>query len=235
MPLTLTLPDVGLRIFLTVLAALAIGLDRSVEGHPAGVKTTLLVALAACLAMLQANWLMNSVGKAPDSFVVLDLMRMPLGILTGVGFIGGGAILKRGNSILGLTTAATLWFITVVGLCFGGGQIALGVAGAVLGLATLRGLKLIERRLSIERPAELTITWRDDELRDNFHVDAAFATIGSAGLQLVNFDIKHNGAERIEELRCTVRRRALPQDHGIPAPLMELSGRAGVLAWEWRE
>ena len=89
MPLTLTLPDVGLRIFLTVLAALAIGLDRSVEGHPAGVKTTLLVALAACLAMLQANWLMNSVGKAPDSFVVLDLMRMPLGILTGVGFIGG--------------------------------------------------------------------------------------------------------------------------------------------------
>ena len=71
---------------------------------------------------------MNSVGKAPDSFVVLDLMRLPLGILTGVGFIGGG-ILKRGDSIQGVTTAATLWFVTVIGLCFGGGQNELGVTG----------------------------------------------------------------------------------------------------------
>ena len=56
----------------------------------AGLRTTILVALAACLSMVQARWLMNSVGKAPNSFVVLDLMRLPLGILTGVGFIGGG-------------------------------------------------------------------------------------------------------------------------------------------------
>jgi MgtC family len=79
MPLTVTWEDAGLRIALTVLAAAAIGFDRRVEGHPLGMKTNILVALAACFAMLQANWLMNSVGKAPDSFVVLDLMRLPLG------------------------------------------------------------------------------------------------------------------------------------------------------------
>ena len=90
---------------------------------------------------------MNSVGKTSDSFVVLDLMRLPLGILTGVGFIGGGAILRRGDDVHGLTTAATLWFVTVVGLCFGGGKIGLGVAGAVLGLLTLRALKLLELKL----------------------------------------------------------------------------------------
>ena len=53
-------------------------------------------------------------------------MRLPLGILTGVGFIGGGAILKKGGSITGVTTAATLWIATVIGLCLGGGQLALG-------------------------------------------------------------------------------------------------------------
>ena len=100
----------------TILTAAAIGYDGDVEGHPAGLRTVILVALAASLAMLQANWLMNSAGKAAGSFVVLDLMRLPLGLLTGVGFIGGGAILKRGDDVRGLTTAATLWFVTVVGL-----------------------------------------------------------------------------------------------------------------------
>lgn len=98
MPLALTWADVGLRIVLTILAAAAMGYDRDLEGHPAGLRTVILVALAVCLAMLQANWLMNSVGKTSNSFVVLDLMRLPLGILTGVGFIGGGAILNAATT-----------------------------------------------------------------------------------------------------------------------------------------
>jgi putative Mg2+ transporter-C (MgtC) family protein len=184
MTLTLTPGDVALRIVLTIIAGLAFGVERSLEGHSAGAKTTILVALAACLSMLQANWLMTSVGKAPGSFVTLDLMRLPLGILTGVGFIGGGAILKRGDSVLGLTTAATLWFVTVVGLCFGGGQLALGVIGAALGLAVLRIVKEFERRLSAERQAELKIIWREDD----FSLDAALATVRSAELHLREFE-----------------------------------------------
>jgi len=54
---------------------------------------------------------------------VMDLMRLPLGILTGVGFIGGGAIFKKGDLVTGVTTAATLWMVTVIGLCLGGGQL----------------------------------------------------------------------------------------------------------------
>ena len=231
MPVTLTPLDVGLRIVLTLLAGLAIGFDRSAEGHPAGVKTTTLVALAACLAMLQANWLMPTAGKAPNSFVVLDLMRLPLGILTGVGFIGGGAILRRGNSVVGLTTAATLWFVTVVGLCFGGGQLALGIIGSLLGIGILRLLKALEQRLIEERPAELTIKWR----ADGFDLDAALAAIASAGLRLGKFDLKHDGAARTDELRCIVRRRSSPQDHSVPSGLEELSQRSEVLAWEWKE
>lgn len=231
MTLILTPTDVGLRILLTVAAGLAFGFERSVGGHSAGVKTTLLVALAACLAMLQANALMNSIGKAPDSFVVLDLMRLPLGILTGVGFIGGGAILKRDDSVLGLTTAATLWFVTVIGLCFGGGQLLLGVIGSALGIAAVRILKRLERRLSEARQAELTIKWRGD----GFDLDAAFATINSAELELRGFDLKYDRVERVEELHCSVRRTISQGDRSVPRGLIELSRRAGVLAWEWKE
>ena len=67
MPLTLAWVDVACRVALTVLAIWAIGFDRDVEGHSVGLRTSLLVALAACLAMLQTNWLMNSVGKSSDS------------------------------------------------------------------------------------------------------------------------------------------------------------------------
>jgi putative Mg2+ transporter-C (MgtC) family protein len=89
--------------------------DRGEHGRAAGLRTTLLLSLAACVAMLQGNALMYIVGKTPDSFVVLDLMRLPPGILSGVGFIGAGAILRRDNLVIGVTTAATMWFVTVLG------------------------------------------------------------------------------------------------------------------------
>jgi putative Mg2+ transporter-C (MgtC) family protein len=231
MLLALTWADVGQRIFLTLLAAAAIGYDRDVEGHAAGLRTVILVALASCLAMLQANLLMNSVGKASNSFVVLDLMRLPLGILTGVGFIGGGAILKRGDAIHGLTTAATLWFVTVVGLCFGGGQLELGVAGAALGLLTLRALKLLERKLTQQRVAALRIKWRAED----FDADAALAALRVADLQISKFVIRENLVAGVRELQCSVRHRALRDDHGLPPGLAEAARGLGVLEWEWKD
>ena len=70
------------------------------------------MCLAASLAMIPANILLPVNGKTPASFAVMDLMRLPLGILTGVGFIGGGAILKKRDLVNGVTTAATLWLVT---------------------------------------------------------------------------------------------------------------------------
>jgi putative Mg2+ transporter-C (MgtC) family protein len=126
MPLHPTWQDIALRLILTMVAGALIGFNREVRGHAAGLRTTILVALAASVAMIQTNVLLSVGGKAADSFGVMDLMRLPLGILTGVGFIGGGAILKRGSLVTGVTTAATLWIVTAIGLCFGGGQLGLG-------------------------------------------------------------------------------------------------------------
>jgi putative Mg2+ transporter-C (MgtC) family protein len=68
-----------------------------------------------------------------------------------MGFIGGGAIPRRDGLVLGVSTVATLWFVTVIGLCFGGGQMALGLAALALGMVVLSGLRFVEQRMSQER------------------------------------------------------------------------------------
>src|SRR5438876_12321638 len=118
---TLTVAGIVLRIVLTCVTAGIIGAERSERGRVAGMRTTMLVGLAACVAMLQANLLLPEHGRVADSYVTLDLMRLPLGILSGMGFIGAAAVFRRHDLVIGVTTAATLWFVTVMGLCFGGG------------------------------------------------------------------------------------------------------------------
>ena len=108
MPLELTWTDIVIRLTLTMLASGVIGLNRGARGHAAGFRTTILVGLAASVAMIQTNILLPLSGKTPEAFSVMDLMRLPLGILTGVGFIGGRTIVKKGDLVVGVTTAATL-------------------------------------------------------------------------------------------------------------------------------
>jgi putative Mg2+ transporter-C (MgtC) family protein len=109
-------------------------------------RTTVLVCTAASLAMLQMD-LLSSMPDTHNSIVRLDLMRLPLGILSGMGFLGAGAIVRKGSLVRGVTTAASLWITTVLGLCFGGGQIALGAVGTAIAFATLWGLKRVEGAL----------------------------------------------------------------------------------------
>jgi len=157
MPLYPTWENIGLRLLLTMIAGAVIGFNRGARGHAAGLRTTVLVGLAASVAMIQANVLLSVGGKTADSFGVMDPMRLPLGILTGIGFIGAGAILRRGDLVTGVTTAATLWVMTVIGLCFGGGQIALGIAAAALAVITLWVFVWLDRRIPRDHRAMLVI------------------------------------------------------------------------------
>jgi putative Mg2+ transporter-C (MgtC) family protein len=231
MPVELTWGEIAARMLLTVLASAALGLDRSVQGHPAGLKTTMLVGLAACLSMVQTNWLLDTIGKAKDSFVTLDLMRLPLGVLTGVGFIGGGAILKQSGDITGLTTAATLWFVTIVGLCFGGGQMGLGLAGTALGIGTLRGLPLLEARIRERRVAHFRLRWRQGayELAD------ALAAISDDGLEISSFALTRSPDEESAELSCELSQFAIKRELTPPPKIAALARRPGTVSWEWRQ
>jgi putative Mg2+ transporter-C (MgtC) family protein len=162
MPLNPSATDIAVRLVFTVLAGAAIGLNREAGGHSAGFRTTVLAALAASLSMILANTILDVDGKTAQSFASMDPMRLPLGILTGMGFIGGGAILKHGNTISGVTTAATLWAVTVVGLCFGSGNLILGGAGTVLILLTLIGFKWVDVRVARRRRAQVVIAGTRD-------------------------------------------------------------------------
>src|SRR5581483_5901227 len=95
MPLEPSWYDITIPLALTVFAGGSIGINRGEHGQPAGMRTTILVCLAAAVSMIQANLFLPTAGKASDSFVTLDVMRLPLGILSGMGFIGAGAILRR--------------------------------------------------------------------------------------------------------------------------------------------
>src|ERR1700761_2892803 len=158
MPFAPSWPDIALRLVLTMLASGVIGFNRGARGHAAGFRTTILVGLAASVAMIQADILLPVDGKTTGSFAVMDLMRLPLGILTGVGFIGGGTILKKGDLVTGVTTAATLWLVTVIGLCLGGGLLILGIAATLLGVLTLWALKWIDLVMPREHRARLTVS-----------------------------------------------------------------------------
>jgi putative Mg2+ transporter-C (MgtC) family protein len=158
--------DIAARLLLTVLAGSLIGLDREARGHAAGLGTTILVGLAAAIAMTQATILLGVSGKSPHSFARMDVLRFPLGVLTGVGLIGGGAILRRGSLVSGVTTAATLWMMTMIGLAFGGGQYVLGAAGTALTLVILLVLKWVDLVIPRERHAVLTLTWKAADHED---------------------------------------------------------------------
>lgn len=161
MPLNPTWDDLALRLALTLVAGALIGFNRESHGHAAGLRTTLLVCLAASVAMILANLLLDLSGKTNESFVRTDVMRMPLGVLTGVGFIGGGAILRRGPLIAGVTTAATLWMVTVIGLCFGAGAIWLGVVATALAFFVLWALNWVDAFTARTQRAKLSMSTPD--------------------------------------------------------------------------
>ena len=97
MPTDIEWPAIALRLALTAIASAAIGVNRGELDRPVGLRTTMLVAITAAISMIQVNLLLPTAGKPSDSFVMLDLMRLPLGVLSGTGFIGAGAIVRRND------------------------------------------------------------------------------------------------------------------------------------------
>jgi putative Mg2+ transporter-C (MgtC) family protein len=154
MPIDPTWIDIVIRIMAALIAGALIGLNRERGGHTAGFRTCILVSLAACVSMIQANHLLSTSVETNGS---MDILRFPLGVLTGVGFIGGGAILRRGNIATGVTTAATLWLATVIGLCFGGGQIITGIGATILAWLVLSPFKRLDRQVTQTHKASIKI------------------------------------------------------------------------------
>src|SRR6202012_6119548 len=201
MPLHIEWWDIALRLVLSALASAAIGVNRGEQDRPVGLRTTMLVTLAAAISMVQVNLLLPIAGKAQDSFAVMDLMRLPLGILSGMGFIGAGAIVRRDTMIQGVTTAATLWFVTVMGLCFGGGQIGLGLCALALGMIILSGLKQVEKHCKQDRHATLVIAAGQNALPEA----EITQTILAAGCKMEVTSVTMGENAALQEIKCDIK------------------------------
>ena len=131
---------ISLRLFIALLVGGLIGIQRELTHKPAGLRTHMLLALGTALFVLTA---------AEAGMSKSDLSRVVQGLVTGIGFLGGGAILKltAEHEIHGLTTAAGLWMTAAAAAAAGLGQLALSVVGVCLGLLVLAAFVKIEKRL----------------------------------------------------------------------------------------
>jgi putative Mg2+ transporter-C (MgtC) family protein len=139
-----------------------IGLERSHHGRPAGFRTHALVCLASGLLMLVTVNYGRFMGLAALEGVPIDPTRMAQGIMTGIGFLGAGVIIKEGMSVRGLTTAASIWITAAIGVLIGiGFYFAAGIA-TVLTLGVLSVFRWIERKMPIEFYAKLLVGFLRD-------------------------------------------------------------------------
>jgi putative Mg2+ transporter-C (MgtC) family protein len=133
----------------------AIGLERELRDHEAGFRTHLLVAVGACVFTLVSAYAWTDWTFSNTSGVVFDPTRIAAQIVTGIGFLGAGAIIVRGISVRGLTTAATLWVVAAIGMASGTGYYEVAVGAAALVLVSLGPLKLFSTRVVARvRPEE---------------------------------------------------------------------------------
>ena len=144
-----------LRLLIAAGLGGAIGLERELRDHEAGFRTHLLVALGACVFTLVSAYAWTDWTFSTPSGVVFDPTRIAAQIVTGIGILGAGAIIVRGISVRGLTTAATLWVVAAIGMAAGTGYYEVAIGAAALVLVSLGPLKLISTRIVARvRPEE---------------------------------------------------------------------------------
>jgi putative Mg2+ transporter-C (MgtC) family protein len=227
MTVTVTGIDIALRLLAALMAGGLIGFDRSTRGRIAGLRTTMLMCLAATGAMIEANLMLELTGRTAQSFAMMDVLRFPLGILSGIGFIGAGAIVRRGNLVTGVTTAATMWLITVIGLILGAGYIAFGLGVTLIGYLVLTVLKHAEPRVRRQHRSHLVVQL--DGMGPPNRILSE--RIRAAGYTISSFAVRYDGIRRIE---CHLEWYSAKAQDQTPELVEQLADEAGVLAVEWK-
>jgi len=200
-PDTVLLEILGRLVFALAIGAL-IGLERSYRGRPAGFRTHALVCLSTSLLMLITAYEELWVPQGGDVRVTLDPTRMAQGIMTGIGFLGAGAIMQEGLSVRGLTTAASIWITAAIGIMVGIGFYLPALMGAALTLGTLSVFRWIEARMRVQVYAHFTVRFArgaalpEDDLR---------RLVESSGFTIANLNYRLDAGDDFFEYRMVVR------------------------------
>jgi len=151
--------QIALHLVIALGAGGIIGLERSYHGRPAGFRTHALVCLASCMLMIVTVYQDTWFSAYSLERISVDPTRLAQGIMTGIGFLGAGVIMREGLTVRGLTTAASIWITAGIGIMIGiGFYFPAGIATA-LTLIVLSVFRWIERRMPIEFYANLSVAF----------------------------------------------------------------------------
>ncbi len=193
-----------------------IGFERERLLWAAGLRTHMLVCVGSGLIIIVSAYGFNDViGKN----VVLDPSRIAAQVVSGVGFLGAGTILFRGEAVRGLTTAASLWAVAAIGLAAGAGMYLAATVGTAIVLGVLAGLKPVEERYRRRMQTRgLTLLARHGE----FSLDALNQVSGAHARRVRQFVLRPSGTEDVDEVEITFERLPEPAFRDVVRRLKDL-------------
>ena len=178
-----------IRLLVALAAGALIGYERSYQGRPAGFRTHALVCTASSLLMLvtvyEASWVHTARGS-----LNVDPTRMAQGIMTGIGFLGAGAIMKDGLSVRGLTTAASIWITSAIGILAGIGFYFPLVVSVVITIGVLSFFRWIEARMPTQAYYQFDVRVARNTGLDE---DALREMLADMGISVANFSHRYDG------------------------------------------
>lgn len=181
-----------------------IGFERSFHGRPAGFRTHALVCLASALLMLVTVYQLHWMTEVPIDTIRADPTRMAQGIMTGIGFLGAGVIFKEGLTVRGLTTAASIWITSAIGILVGIGFWYPAILGAIAVLLVLAVFRFVEARLPSEFYAHHMLRFSRDRAMSEADVQKLIRDHGFTVANLSSRLIE--GGEQFE-YRMTIKSR----------------------------
>lgn len=217
MTFDLTLHIVERLLLAAVLGGL-IGLEREFRRKPAGLRTNMFMCIGAALFTLLSNEVAARFGG--------DHVRIASQIIPGIGFIGAGAILRERGSVVGLTTAATIFVVASVGMAVGAGMYATAVFASLLILMALTFLGSLEARYGLKSKS-MNFRWATSDAQ--LALQRVRPILDEMRIPMQDFQIRQVGSESILEFQADV---SVPQQHEIISKLHAVGGRAEVVPVE---
>lgn len=194
--------EISFRLVAALAAGGIIGLERSFRGRAAGFRTHALVCVASSLLMLVTVYEHQWFSAQGGSRVVVDPTRMAQGIMTGIGFLGAGVIVKEGLTVRGLTTAASIWVTAAIGILTGIGFYFAAGLGVVLTLGTLSLFRWIEGKMPTELYANFMVRFARDAVMPE---PALRELVARHGFSVSNLNYRVVGEGRQFEYRMVMR------------------------------
>jgi len=227
---TLSMAEIVVRVLAAFAAGALVGSERELRGRPAGLRTTILACMAAAIAMIIAQTLYeHSAVEVGSGSWRPDPARLGAGILTGIGFLGAGTILRHENFIRGVTTAASLWIVTVLGLAIGCGLYLVSGLGLVLTVATLLALPRLEQFIPTDWYATLKITVAGSGSSEPALIDL----IQARGMRVLSMKLRWDQQTGSRTVELDVRCKRQDRFTMCTAIVGELSRAQGVIEAQW--